>query len=270
MITDRLRRLGAQRVVIEAIGPYAVRLVRGLVAGGLKVGIVDPKRIKAFRTAEAGLTKTDRLDAKLIARFALKMSDTLKPIPSADQMELRALSTRRRQLVEMAAMEKVRLKQAMDDDIAQSHREMICVLEGERARVDAQIEARVLASKEGAQRLALLKTIPGVGPAIAATLLADLPELGTLNRKAVASLAGVAPHLTQSGLMPARGHIKGGRPCVRAALYMGALSASRTEKGYRQDYQAMRDAGKPPKVAIIAIARKMIVTANLMLKNGEP
>lgn len=270
LITDRLRRLGVVRVVIEAIGPYAARLVRALVDCGFEVGVVDPKRIKAFRAAEAGLTKTDRLDAKLIARFALVMGDSLNPIPSADQMELRALSTRRRQLVEMAAMEKVRLKQAIDDGIAESHREMIRMLESERARLDARIEARLIASPQGAQRLALLKTIPGVGPAIAATLLADMPELGALDRKAAASLAGLAPHLTQSGTMPARGQIKGGRPCVRAALYMGALSATRTEKGYKREYQAMRNAGKPPKVAIIAIARKMIVTANAMLKNNTP
>ena len=186
VVIDRLARLGAKRVVLESIGPYAARLVRALAAAGFEVGVVDPRRIKAWRCAEGKRAKTDRLDAGLIARFALAMKDVARPVPSAETQEIRALSARRRQIVEMAAMEKTRLKQAIDADIVQSHRRAIAILDGERAQIEAALEARVRASA-GDDRLALLQTAPGVGPAIAVTLLADMPELGALDRRSAAA-----------------------------------------------------------------------------------
>lgn len=269
LIVDRLRRAGAERVVLESIGPYAARLVRALAEAGFAVGVVDPKRIKALRTAEGKRAKTDKLDAALIARFALIMSAAARPIPDAKALEIRALSTRRRQLVEMIAMEKVRLKQALDEPIAQSHRDMIGVLSAERARVEHELEARVRAADAG-RSMVLLETVPGIGPAIAMTLLADLPELGALDRKAIASLAGLAPHPDRSGTRDRGAHIAGGRPCVRAALYLAALSASRSKNGFKADYLAMRAAGKPSKVALIAIARKIVVAANGMIRDNRP
>lgn len=269
LVVERLKRAGAERVVLESIGPFAARLVRALAEAGFAIGVVDPKRIKALRTAEGRRAKTDKLDAELIARFALIMSDAARPVPDAKTLEIRALSTRRRQLVEMLAMEKVRLKQALDEPIAQSHRSMIETLAAERARVETELEARVRAADDG-REMALLETIPGVGPAIAVTLLADLPELGRLDRKAIAALAGLAPHPDQSGAREGGAHIGGGRPCVRAALYLAALSSSRCPSGYKADYQAMRTAGKPAKVALIAIARKIVVAANGMLRDGRP
>jgi transposase len=269
LVVDRLKRAGVGRVVLESIGPYAARLVRALAEAGFAVGVVDPKRIKALRTAEGKRAKTDKLDAELIARFALIMSDAARPVPDAKTLEIRALSTRRRQLVEMLAMEKVRLKQALDAPIAESHRSMIAILAAERARVETELEARVRAA-DGGRAMALLQTIPGVGPAVAAALCADLPELGSLDRKAVAALAGLAPHANQSGARDSGAHIGGGRPCVRAALYLAALSSSRCAAGFKADYQAMRAAGKPAKVALIAIARKIVVAANGMLRDGRP
>jgi transposase len=129
---------------------------------------------------------------------------------------------------------------------------------------------RARAEPDGAQREKLLRTMPGIGPAIAITLLADLPELGRLDRKAVASLAGLVPHPNQSGTREGRAHIQGGRPCVRAAMFLAALTGVRADKGFKREYQAMRAAGKPAKVALIAIARKMIVAANAMLTNNQP
>jgi transposase len=269
-LVARLRREGAVRVVLESIGGYGARLVRGLAQAGFEVGVVDPRRIAALRTAEGRRAKTDRLDARLIARFALLMQDAARPVPDAKAFEIRALSTRRRQLVEMAAMEKTRLKQTLDEAVADSCRQMIALLSQERARIEAELQAQLLATQDGPARAALLHTIPGVGPAVSMTLLADLPELGTLDRKAVASLAGLAPHPNQSGTRTGAAHIGGGRPCVRAALYMAALSAVRADKGFKREYQALRQAGKPAKVALVAIARRLVVAANGMLKSGQP
>jgi transposase len=269
-VVTRLRRSGVSRVVLESIGGYAARLVRALAEAGFEVGVIDPKRIRALRIAEGRKAKTDRLDAKLIARFALIMQDAARPVPSAKAFEIRALSTRRRQLVEMAAMEKTRLKQTLDDAVAASCRQIIALLAEERAKVEGLLQAELLAAAEGAARSRLLQTIPGVGPAVSMTLLADLPELGSLDRKAVASLAGLAPHPNQSGTRSGQAHISGGRPCVRAALYMAAISATRTDNGFKREYLAMRQAGKPAKVALIAIARKIVVAANGMLKSEQP
>jgi transposase len=270
LVLARLARAGALRVVLELIGPYASALMRALAGAGLSVGVVDPKRIKALRLAEGKHAKTDKLDAELIARFALIMKDAGRPLPSAESLAIRALSTRRRQIVEMIAMEKVRLKQALDEPIAQSHRAMIALLGAERARLEHELTARTRAEPGGAQRETLLRTIPGVGPAIAMTLLADLPELGKLDRKAIASLAGLAPQANQSGTKDGRAHIQGGRPCVRAAMFLAALTGVRSDKGFKREYQAMRAAGKPGKVALIAIARKMLVAANSMVANNQP
>ena len=269
-LVERLRRLGVGKVVLESIGGYGARLVRALAEAGFEVGVVDPKRIRALRIAEGKRAKTDRLDAGLIARFALIMQDAARPVPDAKAFEIKALSTRRRQLVEMAAMEKVRLKQTLDAAVAESCRQMIALLSAERARVEDLLHAELMAEAWRANHAQLLQTIPGVGPAISMTLLADLPELGSIDRKAIASLAGLAPHPNTSGSRTGPARIAGGRPCVRAALYMAAVSATRSDNGFKREYLAMRSAGKPAKVALIAIARKLIVAANGIIKSQQP
>lgn len=269
-VVARLKRAGVVKVVLESIGTYGARLVRALAQAGFEVGVVDPRRIKALRLAEGGRAKTDKLDAGLIARFALLMQDVARPVPSPEAFEIRALSTRRRQLVEMIAMEKTRLKQAIDPEIEHSCRSMIALLSGERAIVEERLNQRLEISADGEVKGSLLRSIPGIGPAVSMTLMADLPELGTLDRRAVASLAGLAPHPDHSGTRNGPGHIQGGRPCVRVALYMAALSAARSDPGFKAQYLAMRAAGKPAKVAIIAIARKLVVIANSILKERRP
>ena len=268
-LIGHLRRRGVARVVLEAIGPYAARLTGALAAAGFEVAVVDPRRVRAWRTAEGRRAKTDRLDAHLIARFALAMPMTLRPMPNADTVRIRSLSTRRRQIVEMIASEKTRLKQALDETIADSHRQTIALLSAERLRIEGAIMAAIQAAGTNA-RMALLQTAPGIGPAIAMTLLADLPELGTLDRRAIASLAGLAPQIEQSGKDPGRAAISGGRPCVRSALYMAALNAARSNAGFKAQYQAMRRAGKPAKVAFIAIARKLIIALSSMVRENRP
>jgi transposase len=268
-ILARLRQAGIRHVVLEAIGSYAAPLVRALTERGFAVGLVNPRRIKAFRDAEGKRAKTDRLDAALIARFALLMSDTIRPLPSEAQLAVKALATRRRQLVEMIAMEKTRLKQAPNRPIADSHRAAIATLSAERKRIEAALEARIADDPQYISKMQVFLSIPGIGKHVATTLVTDMPELGSIDRRAVASLAGVAPHTQQSGAAPGRAQIGGGRPCVRAALYMAALSAARSHPPFRAAYLAMRTDGKPAKVALIALARRLLTIANALAKTGQ-
>jgi transposase len=270
LVVERLKLAGVARVVLESVGCYARRLIRTLAEAGFEVGVVDPKRIKAFRQAEGKRAKTDKLDRALIARFALAMRDVVRPIPSEEALKIRALSTRRRQLVEIIAMEKTRLKQALDAEIQDSIRALIAALVTERARVERELEARARAQEGAERRRMLLKTAPGVGDVVAMTLLADMPELGALDRGAAAALAGLAPFDDQSGTRIGKAHIAGGRSCVRTALYLSALSAVRCDPAFKAQYQAMRKAGKPAKVALIAIARKLLLALNAMLKEDRP
>lgn len=265
-----LERSGVRRVVLEAIGPYAEPLVKALSVAGFEVGIVNPRRIKAFREAEGGRAKTDRLDARLIARFALTMPETLRPLPTDTQLELKALSLRRRQLTEMIAMEKTRMKQVRGTLLLDSHRAAIAALSAQCQAIEAELARRIGDDAELRRVLHILKSIPGIGERVATLLITDLPELGQRDRKAIASLAGLAPHVSQSGAAPPRAAIAGGRPCVRAALYMAALVAARHHPKLRDDYNALRLQGKPGKVALIAIARKLLVTANALVKADTP
>jgi len=241
-IVKRLTQAGVGRVVLEAIGPYAQRLIAALSVAGFEVGVVNPRRIKAFRDAEGRRAKTDRLDARLIARFALAMTDAIRPLPSADQLALRALSTRRRQLTEMIAMEKTRLKQAAEPLLLDSHRATIADLTHQCALIEAELARRIAGDDELARTLKILKSIPGIGERVATVLVTDLPELGRSDRKAIASLAGLAPHISQSGNAPPRAAIAGGRPCVRTALYMAALVASRRNPILTAFYQRVTTA----------------------------
>jgi transposase len=269
-LVERLAAERVTRVVLEAIGPYAQTLVDALAEAGFAVGVVNPRRIKAFRDAEGRRAKTDRLDARLIARFALVMSDAVRPLPCADQTALKALSTRRRQLTEMIAMEKTRLKQARDPLLIDSHRGTLADLSAARAAVEAAIAGRIAADPALAQTRRLLVSVPGIGERVADVLVAELPELGRRDRKVIASLAGLAPHPSQSGQAPARAAIGGGRPCVRAALYMSALSAVRHDPHWRGIYTRLRDEGKPAKLALVAVARRILIAANAILKTQTP
>jgi transposase len=265
----RLQHARVGKVVLEAIGPFAQPVVARLVTAGFEVGLINPRRIKAFREAEGKRAKTDRLDARLIARFAVQMSEPLRPVPTESQQVLKALATRRRQLVEMIAMEKTRLKQAADPLLCLSHRTAIAALGAERARIEAEIDARLAADRTATRKRMILVSLPGFGPAVSSTLITDLPELGSLDRRAIASLAGLAPHPSQSGASIGRNQIGGGRPCVRTALYMAGLVASRCDPRFKREYAAMRADGKPAKVAIIATARKLLVLANSLVKTNS-
>lgn len=267
-ILERLADEGVGRVVLEAIGPYAQRLVSALAIAGFEVGLVNPRRIKAFREFEGRRAKTDRLDARLIARFALAMTDAIRPLPTSDQLALKALSTRRRQLTEMIAMEKTRIKQTAEPLLLDSHRAAIAALSEQCRHIEAELARRIGDDPQLASTFEILTSVPGIGPRVATALVTELPEIGRTDRRAIASLAGLAPHISQSGNAPPRAAISGGRPCVRAALYMAALVASRHNPEMKRAYLNLRSQGKPGKLALVAIARKLLVTANALVKNN--
>jgi transposase len=267
-IVAALRLRGVGKVALEAIGGYARKLVAALIEADLNVFVVNPRRIKAFRDAEGLIAKTDKLDAGLIARFAHAMAHELRPLPDAEQAILKALSTRRRQLTESIAIEKTRLKQAFDPLIVESCREMIAILEDKRRVIEADLDRRIDAQDRMARRRAILSSIPGVGARISALVVVEMPELGAIDRKAAASLAGLAPHPSQSGLSRGRNAISGGRPCVRAAFYMAALVAARHHPKFKQVYLDLRAAGKPAKVALVAIARRLFALANALIRDN--
>lgn len=258
------------KIVLEATGTMGWLLVRALAAAGLAPRVVNPARVKAFRAAEGKLAKTDRLDAELIARFALTMSEAARPAPSARALEIKSLSARRRQLAEMAGEEKKRLKQAFDDAAIDSIKATIALLEREKKRIEALLLGAIAADPDAQARFEILVSIPGIGPGIASTLIADLPELGDLNRHEIAALAGVAPQANQSGRHDGRARIKGGRPQVRTALYLAAFNTRRTPGPLKDFYERCRASGKPYNVALIATARKIVVLASALVREGRP
>jgi transposase len=267
----QLGRHGVGRVVMEATGGLEYPAARALSDAGLQVARVQPGRVRGYRSFLGKRAKSDALDAELIARFALAMpAEDIRAIPSRNAEAIRSLSARRRQLVELLVQEKTRLKMTRDDAVLESLRIVIQSLVSERRRIEAALAEAIAQDETAKKRCALLRSIPGCGPVVASVLVTDLPELGALNRHQVASLAGLAPHPQRSGTSLKGDHIGGGRACVRTALYMAAVSAIRCNPPFKASYQRLRQAGKPPKVAIIAIARKLVVLANAVVKSNQP
>jgi transposase len=267
----QLQRRGVRRVVLEATGGLEYPAARALSDAGLEVARVTPGRVRGYRRFLGRIAKTDALDAELIARFAQAMPDAnIRPIPSEQAEALRSLSARRRQLVDLLVQEKTRLKMTRDRFVLQSLQTTIAMLTAERARIEAAIAAAIARDEAIRAKHALLRSIPGIGPVVASVFITDLAELGTLNRHQVASLAGLAPHPQRSGTSQKGDHIGGGRSCVRLAAYMAAITAIRCNPVFKHAYARMIDAGKPRKLAIVAIARKIVVLANAVIKANAP
>ncbi|MBI2080169.1 MAG: IS110 family transposase [candidate division NC10 bacterium] len=268
-LTRRLTALQPALVVLEATGGLEGPLVGALAAAGLPVVVVNPRQVRDFAKATGLLAKTDALDAAVLAHFAAAVRPTPRPLPDAATQTLAALVTRRRQLVEMLTAERNRLgsaPRALRGEI-QAH---ITWLKRRLARLDTDLGQAIRTSPVWRVQEDLLRSVPGVGPVLSATLLASLPELGTLNRKAIAALVGVAPLNRDSGTLRGRRRVWGGRAAVRAVLYMGALVAVRHNPVLRAFYQRLRAAGKLPKVALTACMRKLLTILNAMLKHQTP
>jgi transposase len=267
----RLKQQRVERVVLEATGGLEYPAARAMSDAGLAVSRVQPGRVRGFRTSLGRIAKTDALDAELIARFALMMPDDTHPsVPSQKAEAIRSLSARRRQLVDLLTQEKTRLRMARDPLVLESLKITIAMLKSERKRIEAALAEAIARDHDASHRAELLRSIPGIGAVVATVLLTDLPELGTLNRHQAASLAGVAPHPQYSGSSSHGDHIRGGRACVRIALYMAAVSAIRCNAPFKAFYKRLIQGGKPNKLAIIAVARKLVVLANAIVKSDAP
>ncbi|GAA5544083.1 IS110 family transposase [Brucella sp. NBRC 113783] len=260
---------GASLVVVEATGGYETPMVRTLAAVGIAVAVVNPRQVRDFARASGRLAKTDRVDARVILHFAKAMRPAQIPHIDDGRIDLAALVTRRRQLIDMAIAEKNRLEHASADIAALIH-ELLASFKAQLIRIDTAIALAIEAEPEMAERRNLLLSVPGIGETTAAILIAELPELGSIDDKKLAALIGVAPIAYDSGMMRGQRHIGGGRTTVRCALYMATLSAIRCSTTIKIFYTRLRDAGKPPKVAIVAAMRKLATILNTILRRRTP
>lgn len=256
-------------IVLEATGGLEVPVAAALATAGLPVAVVNPRQVRDFAKATGHLAKTDRLEAQVLAHFAEAIRPVPRPLPDAQAQALKALLARRRQLVEMLTAERNRLHTALPE-VRPSLEGHIAWLQQELDRLEAALREQIRQSPLWRAQEALLRTFPGVGAVTAYTLLIELPELGTLNRRRMAALVGVAPLNQDTGHRRGRRAIWGGRASVRAALYMATLVAVRHNPVIRAFYERLRQAGKAPKVALTACMRKVLTILNAMLKHHRP
>jgi transposase len=258
-----------ERVVVEATGGYEQAVAGALAAAGHAVVVVNPRQPRAFARATGLLAKTDRLDALLLARFGSEVDLPVRARRDQPTGVLVELVRRRRQLQALLGAEHNRAEQARTPLVRRQLAEHRQTLQQQRAEVDAAIAEAVRMDPAWRQRDALLRSVPGVGPVLSATLLAELPELGATRRKALSALVGVAPLNRDSGLLHGRRTVWGGRRTVRSVLYMASLVATRCNPQIRERYRRLLEAGKPPKVALTACMRHLLLTLNDMVRHGQ-
>jgi transposase len=265
-LVERLRTHRPALIVLEATGGFEITVAAALAAAGLPLAVVNPRQIREFARSTGRLAKTDRLDAEVIALFAERVRPEPRPLADADAQALGELVARRRQLVEMFGMESNRQHQARDARIRTRIQTHLAWLQQALADIDQEIDGQVRRSPVWLESEQLLTSVPGVGKVTARTLLADLPELGKLDRRKLAALVGIAPFNRDSGRL--RGHraIAGGRFAVRNALFMATLSAIRWNPLIRSHYTQLRQRGRPAKVALVACMRRLLTILNAMLR----
>jgi transposase len=256
-------------VVLEATGVYHLAVAHALTAAGIPTAVVNPRQIRDFARSTGQLAKTDRLDAYLLARYAAVIQPVPRALPDAECQEFAALLDRRTQLVAMLTMEKNRLAVARAA-VRASVLALITYLEHAIAAADDDLDRWLDDHPAWSARETQLRTVPGVGPQTARMLLAHLPELGRLNRRAIAALVGVAPHACDSGTLRGQRHCWGGRAMLRAPLYMAVVCGRRYNPVLRTCYERLVAAGKPPKVALIACMRRLLTILNAMMKTEQP
>jgi transposase len=272
-LVERLRGVAPTLIVLEATGGYELLAVAALAAAALPVVVVNPRQVRDFAKATGQLAKTDRIDADILARFAEVVRPAVRSIADEDAQELEALLTRRRQLLEMLQAERNRTGQVFGKGkrlVKKSLKAHISYLERELRITDTDLGAMIQASPVWRERDELLRSVPGVGPVLSRTLLADLPELGQLSRREIAKLVGVAPLSRDSGTLRGRRFVQGGRATVRAVLYMAALVATKRNAVIRAFYRRLVAAGKPKKLALVACMRKLLTILNVMVRTSQP
>lgn len=269
-LCEKLVALGPAIVAIEATGGFEEIAAAGLAGAGLPLVVVNPAQVRSFAKAIGQRAKTDPIDAAVIAHFAEATKPEIRPLPDEETRHLSELVARRRQIVEMIGAEKQREKRAALKRTRRSIARVLTALQKELEEMDDDIGTAVRASPAWREKEDLLVSVPGIGTRISRTLIAEMPELGTLDRKEIAALAGLAPYTRQSGTWRGKSFIGGGRTRVRTALYMGALVASRWNPLLKIFYARLVAAGKPRMVALIAVARKLLTILNAIVRDKTP
>ena len=268
-LLDWARPLKPTLLVLEASGGYEREVLTILTLGGLPICVANPKRVRDFAKARGQLAKTDAIDAAVLADFAETMRPPVRPLPDAEAQKLQALLTRRVQLVQMRTMEKNRLPLLTVPRVRRSVQNVIRTLTREVRQAEKDLGAAIRACPAWAAKDELLQSIPGIGPVVSRTLLAEMPELGTLTREQAAALAGVAPINRESGQHKGKRMIAGGRALVRTVLYMASQAARQGNATLRAFADRLKAKGKPPKVIRIALARKLLIIANAVLRENK-
>jgi transposase len=269
-LTNELRGLAPALIVLEATGGFEITVAASLAGANLPLAVVNPRQIRDFARATGRLAKTDALDAHIIALFAERVRPEPRPIADADRQTLAELIARRRQVVEMIGMEANRLRQARNSRVQRTLKATLRTLESQLAELDREINDTVRGSPAWRAADDLLTSVPGVGGVTSHTLIADLPELGQLDRRRIAALVGVAPVNRDSGQMRGRRTLAGGRACVRNALYMATLSATRWNPVISQHYKGLVERGRPKKVALVACMRRLLGILNAIIRTNTP
>lgn len=269
-LVGRLTPLAPASIGIEATGGYETVAAAALAAAALPVVVVNPAQVRAFAKALGQRAKTDPIDAAVIARFVATTRPELRPLPDEATRRLADLVARRRQIIAMMVAERQRLKHFPERRLQKSINRLLDALQRELSEVETEIDHDIRGTPAWREAEDLLASVPGVGPGIARTMLADMPELGRLGRRQIAALAGLAPWTRQSGRWKGRSFIGGGRADVRSALFMGAISASRHNPALKAFRDRLLAAGKPKMVALIAVARKLLTILNAILRDKQP
>jgi len=265
-LVRRLSKLQPVRIIVESTGRLQEDLVVALMEAQLPVIVVNPRHVRAFAKATGSLAKTDRLDAQLLARFGEAVKPPLRSLPDEATRELAALVARRRQLQGMIVAETHRRGRA-PRGVRREIEQHIAYLEARREHLDQELQDQLRQSPVWQEQADLLRSVPGIGPTLSATLLAELPELGSLTRRQIAALTGVAPFAHDSGRFKGRRVTRGGRADVRRTLFMATLAAARCNPVIRAFYQRLVATGKAKKLALVACMRKLIVILNAILKH---
>jgi len=265
-LIERMRGLNPTLIVLEATGGYEAALAAELASGKLPVVVMNPRQVRDFAKASGRLAKTDRIDAFVLALFAQKMRPEVRTLKDEQTQELNALFVRRNQLVSMLTMEKNRLGQARKR-VAKDIKGHIAFLEKRLTDVDRELKEFIRNTPIWREKDEILQSTPGIGKVASSALLAQLPELGTLDRRQIGGLVGVVPLNNDSGKSKGQRHTWGGRSSVRAVLYMATLAAIRSNPVIKAFYERLKAAGKKPKVAIVACMRKLLTILNAMLKS---
>jgi len=269
-IVQALKEAGASRIVIEATGGYERLIVAELSAAGLPVAVVNPRQVRDFAKATGRLAKTDAIDAKVLALFAIAIQPPLRPLNDQQTQAFAELLTRRRQLIQMRVAESNRLAQGRDCRVRKSIEGVLKLLDRQITTLDQDIDRHIQGSPMWKEKQELLLAVEGVGPTTARTLLAELPELGSASRQQITALVGLAPFNRDSGTMRGRRTLIGGRACVRSALYMATLTATTRNPVIRAHYQHLLARGKRKKVALVACMRKLLIILNAILREKKP